>query len=123
MDGFDPKAQVKVIMATNRQDILDPALMRPGRLDRKIEFPYPDRRQKRLIFQVITNKMNLSEDVDLEEFINRPEKISAADIASICQEAGLLAVRKNRYVVISKDFEKAYKNVISKREKNYAFYS
>jgi 26S proteasome regulatory subunit T3 len=67
--------------------------------------------------------MNLSEDVDLEEFINRPEKISAADIASICQEAGLLAVRKNRYVVISKDFEKGYKNVISKREKNYAFYS
>ena len=123
MDGFDPKAQVKVIMATNRQDILDPALMRPGRLDRKIEFPFPDRRQKRLIFQVITNKMNLSEDVDLEEFINRPEKISAADIASICQEAGLLAVRKNRYVVISKDFEKAYKNVISRREKNYSFYS
>ena len=97
--------------------------MRPGRLDRKIEFPYPDRRQKRLIFQVITNKMNLSEDVDLEEFINRPEKISAADIASICQEAGLLAVRKNRYVVISKDFEKAYKNVISRREKSYSFYS
>ena len=123
MDGFDPKAQVKVIMATNRQDILDPALMRPGRLDRKIEFPHPDRRQKRLIFQVITNKMNLSEDVDLEEYINRPEKISAADIASICQEAGLLAVRKNRYVVISKDFEKAYKNVISKREKSYSFYS
>ena len=123
MDGFDTNAQVKVIMATNRQDILDPALMRPGRLDRKIEFPFPDRRQKRLIFQVITNKMNLSEDVDLEEFINRPEKISAADIASICQEAGLLAVRKNRYVVISKDFEKGYKNVISKREKNYAFYS
>ena len=123
MDGFDTNVQVKVIMATNRPDILDPALMRPGRLDRKIEFPFPDRRQKRLIFQVITNKMNLSEDVDLEEFINRPEKISAADIASICQEAGLLAVRKNRYIIISKDFEKAYKNVISKREKNYSFYS
>ena len=123
IDGFDELGRVKVIMATNRQDILDTALLRPGRLDRKIEFPYPDRRQKRLIFQVITNKMNLSEDVDLEEFINRPEKISAADIASICQEAGLLAVRKNRYVVISKDFEKAYKNVISRREKSYAFYS
>jgi 26S proteasome regulatory subunit T3 len=54
-------------MATNRADTLDPALLRPGRLDRKIEFPYPDRRQKRLIFQVITGKMNLSEDVDLEE--------------------------------------------------------
>ena len=65
--------------------------------------------------------MNLSEDVDLEEYINRPEKISAADIASICQEAGLLAVRKNRYVVVPKDFEKAYKNVIRKREKDFAF--
>lgn len=67
MDGFDQSTNVKVIMATNRADTLDPALLRPGRLDRKIEFPYPDRRQKRLIFQVITSKMNLSEDVDLEE--------------------------------------------------------
>ena len=110
-------------MATNRAESLDPALLRPGRLDRKIEFPYPDRRQKRLIFQVITNKMNLSEEVDLEEYINRPEKISAADISSICQEAGLLAVRKNRYVVLPKDFEKAFKNVIKKREKDYQFYN
>lgn len=67
MDGFDQTTNVKVIMATNRADTLDPALLRPGRLDRKIEFPFPDRRQKRLIFQVITGKMNLSEDVDLEE--------------------------------------------------------
>lgn len=122
MDGFDQTTNVKVIMATNRQDTLDPALLRPGRLDRKIEFPYPDRRQKRLIFQVCTNKMNISEEVDLEDFINRPEKISAADISAICQEAGLLAVRKNRYVVLSKDFEKAYKNCIRKREKDFNFY-
>ena len=67
MDGFDQTTNVKVIMATNRADTLDPALLRPGRLDRKIEFPYPDRRQKRLIFQVITNKMNMAEDVNLEE--------------------------------------------------------
>lgn len=53
-------------MATNRPDTLDPALLRPGRLDRKIEFPLPDRRQKRLIFQTVTSKMNLSDDVDLE---------------------------------------------------------
>lgn len=122
MDGFDQTTNVKVIMATNRHDTLDPALLRPGRLDRKIEFPFPDRRQKRLIFQVVTNKMNLSEEVDLEDFINRPEKISAADISAICQEAGLLAVRKNRYVVLSEDFEKAYKSCIRKREKEFAFY-
>jgi len=70
-------------MATNRADTLDPALLRPGRLDRKIEFPLPDRRQKRLVFQALTSKMNLSEEVDLEDFVSRPEKISAADIQAI----------------------------------------
>ncbi|CAG8822784.1 17348_t:CDS:2, partial [Racocetra persica] len=67
MDGFDQTSNVKVIMATNRADTLDPALLRPGRLDRKIEFPTPDRRQKRLIFSTITSSMNLSEEVDLED--------------------------------------------------------
>ena len=76
-------------MATNRADTLDPALLRPGRLDRKIEFPMPDRRQKRRVFQTVTSKMNLSEEVDLEDFVSRPEKISAADIHAICQEAGM----------------------------------
>jgi 26S proteasome regulatory subunit T3 len=67
MDGFDVSVNVKVIMATNRADTLDPALLRPGRLDRKIEFPLPDRRQKRLIFQTVTSKMNLAPEVDLED--------------------------------------------------------
>jgi 26S proteasome regulatory subunit T3 len=67
MDGFDQTVNVKVIMATNRADTLDPALLRPGRLDRKIEFPTPDRRQKRLVFQACTAKMNLSDEVDLED--------------------------------------------------------
>ena len=80
MDGFDQTVNVKCIMATNRADTLDPALLRPGRLDRKIEFPLPDRRQKRLILQTLTSKMNLSEEVDLEDFVSRPEKVSAADI-------------------------------------------
>lgn len=92
MDGFDQSTNVKVIMATNRADTLDPALLRPGRLDRKIEFPNPDRRQKRLVFQACTAKMNLSDEVDLEDYVNRPDKISAAQISSICQEAGLQAV-------------------------------
>lgn len=88
-------------MATNRQDTLDPALLRPGRLDRKIEFPLPDRlilgsilmfffsyfrRQKRLVFTTITSRMNLSDDVDLEDYVARPDKISGADINAICQE-------------------------------------
>ncbi|KAK2644647.1 hypothetical protein Ddye_019842 [Dipteronia dyeriana] len=95
MDGFDQTVNVKVIMATNRADTLDPALLRPGRLDRKIEFPLPDRRQKRLVFQVCTAKMNLSDEVDLEDYVSRPDKISAAEISAICQEAGMHAVRKN----------------------------
>ena len=123
MDGFDQTTNVKVIMATNREDTLDPALMRPGRLDRKIEFPHPDRRQKRLIFQACTSKMNLSADVDLETLVNRPDKISSATIAAICSEAGLQAVRANRYVVVPKDFEEGYRKHTQKSEKEYQFYS
>ena len=122
MDGFDQTTNVKVIMATNRADTLDPALLRPGRLDRKIEFPTPDRRAKRLIFQTITSKMNLSDEVDLEDYVSRPDKISGADIQSICQEAGMQAVRRNRYVIIPKDFEHAYKKVVTKKSDEYAFY-
>jgi len=122
MDGFDQTVNVKVIMATNRADTLDPALLRPGRLDRKIEFPVPDRRQKRLIFQVCTQQMNLDEKIDLEDYVSRPEKLSAAEIAAICQEAGLLAVRANRYVILNKDLEKAYKNNIKKADSEFEFY-
>jgi 26S proteasome regulatory subunit T3 len=122
MDGFDQTVNVKVIMATNRADTLDPALLRPGRLDRKIEFPRPDRRQKRLIFQVCTGKMNLSDEVDLEDYVSRPDNISAADIAAICQAAGLNAVRKNRYIVLPEDMEAGYKAQVKKDAEEFAFY-
>jgi 26S proteasome regulatory subunit T3 len=122
MDGFDQSTNVKVIMATNRHDTLDPALMRPGRLDRKIEFPLPDRRQKRLVFQACTAKMSLADEVDLEDFVSRPEKISAAEISAICQEAGLQAVRKNRYVILTKDFEESYRKHVKKADTEFEFY-
>lgn len=122
MDGFDQSVNVKVIMATNRADTLDPALLRPGRLDRKVEFPLPGRREKRLIFQVCTAKMNLSDDVDLEQYVARPDRISGAEIAAICLEAGMQAVRKNRYVVLQKDFDKAMKVCVKKSENEYEFY-
>ena len=85
-------------MATNRADTLDPALLRPGRLDRKIEFPLPDRRQKRLVFSTITAKMNLSDEVDLEDYVARPDKISGADINAIVQEVKLYSkhVKSNK---------------------------
>jgi 26S proteasome regulatory subunit T3 len=123
MDGFDQSTNVKVIMATNRADTLDPALLRPGRLDRKIEFPTPDRRQKRLVFQASTAGMNLSDDVDLEDYVNRSEKISAADVSAICNEAGLQAVRENRYIVLSKDFDNAYKKHVKRGVGEFTFYT
>eukprot|EP00923_Selenidium_pygospionis_P017509 GHVN01030815.1.p1 GENE.GHVN01030815.1~~GHVN01030815.1.p1 ORF type:complete len:423 (+),score=92.14 GHVN01030815.1:140-1270(+) len=123
MDGFDQTSTVKVIMATNRADTLDPALLRPGRLDRKIEFPLPDRRQRRLIFQTVTAPMNLSPEVELEDYVSRPERVSAADIAAICQHAGMQAVRKNRYVILPKDFEKGWKAHVKKHDQEFQFYS
>jgi 26S proteasome regulatory subunit T3 len=122
MDGFDQSTNVKIIMATNRHDTLDPALLRPGRLDRKIECALPDRRQKRLIFQACTAKMNLSEQLDLEDYVNRPEKVSSADISSICAEAGLQAVRNNRYVVLPQDFDEGYKKNVKKTDTEHEFY-
>ena len=123
MDGFDQTTNIKIIMATNRADTLDPALLRPGRLDRKIEFPVPDRRQKRLVFQVITSKMNLSEEVDLEDYVSRPDNINCAVINAICQEAGMQAVRKNRYIILPKDFEKGYKANVKGDSDDFQFYN
>lgn len=113
MDGFDQTSNVKVIMATNRADTLDPALLRPGRLDRKIEFPsLRDRRERRLIFTTISAKMSLSPEVDLDSLIIRNDPLSGAIIAAIMQEAGLRAVRKNRYNIIQADLEDAYSSQV-----------
>merc|ERR1712210_110229 len=94
LDGFDARSDTKVIMATNRIETLDPALIRPGRIDRKIEFPLPDEKTKRRIFGIHTGKMTLAEDVDLEEYIMSKDDLSGADIKAICTEAGLLALRE-----------------------------
>lgn len=90
--------------------------------DRNVQFVSPCSRQKRLVFSTITGRMNLSEDVDLEDYVARPDKISGADINAICQEAGMHAVRENRYIVLAKDFEKGYKNNIKKDEQEHEFY-
>ena len=92
LDGFDSRSDVKVIMATNQIDSLDPALIRPGRIDRKIEFPLPDIKTKRNIFKIHTSKMSLADDVDLEEFVLAKDDLSGADIKAMCTEAGMLAL-------------------------------
>ena len=109
LDGFASDDRIKVLAATNRIDVLDPALLRSGRLDRKIEFPnLRDRRERRLIFSTIAGKMSLSPEVDLDSLIVRNDPLSGAVIAAIMQEAGLRAVRKNRYNIIQQDLEDAY---------------
>lgn len=95
LDGFDERGDVKVIMATNKIESLDPALIRPGRIDRKIEFPLPDIKTKRHIFNIHTAKMTLGEDVDLEKFVMSKDELSGADIKAVCTEAGMLALRED----------------------------
>jgi len=115
LDGFDSRGDVKVLMATNRIETLDPALIRPGRIDRKIEFPLPDIKTKRKIFQIHTSRMTVSDDVNLEEFVMAKDELSGADIKAICTEAGLLALRERRMKVIHADFKKAREQVLYKK--------
>ena len=112
LDGFDDRGDVKVIMATNKIETLDPALIRPGRIDRKILFENPDQSTKRKIFTLHTSKMSLNEDVDLEEFITQKDDLSGADIKAICSEAGLMALRERRMRVQMADFRAARERVL-----------
>ncbi|CEP14990.1 hypothetical protein [Parasitella parasitica] len=115
LDGFDSRGDVKVIMATNKIDSLDPALIRPGRIDRKIEFPLPDVKTKRRIFNIHTSRMTLADDVDLEEFVMSKDDLSGADIKAICTEAGLMALRERRMKVVAEDFRKAKEKVLYRK--------
>ncbi|CAJ0571748.1 unnamed protein product, partial [Mesorhabditis spiculigera] len=116
LDGFDNRGDVKVIMATNRIDSLDPALIRPGRIDRKIEFPKPDEKTRLKIFQIHAGSMHFNKDVKLEELLARERDLSGADIKAICTEAGMLALRHQRKMVCREDFEKAIDTVRGARK-------
>ena len=115
LDGFDSRHDVKVIMATNKIESLDPALIRPGRIDRKIEFPLPDQKTKMQIFRLHTSRMNLDPDVNLEEFVAMKDDLSGADIKSLTTEAGLLALRERHMRVTKKDFITARERVIDRK--------
>merc|ERR1711874_213761 len=116
LDGFDSRGDVKVIMATNRIETLDPALIRPGRIDRKIEFPMPDFTTKKRIFDIHTSKMTLSDDVSIDEYILAKDDLSGADIKAICTEAGLMALRERRMKVTDEDFRKSKENVLYRKQ-------
>jgi proteasome regulatory subunit len=114
MDGFDPRGDVKIIGATNRIDILDPAILRPGRFDRIIETPLPDHKGRLAIFRIHTRSMKLDSDIDLNELAGMTEGVSGADIKAIVTEAGMMAIREERTKVCMKDFMRAIEKVIKK---------
>lgn len=115
LDGFDDRGDVKVIMATNKIESLDPALIRPGRIDRKILFEDPDLNTKKKILQIHTSKMTLADDVILDLVVTSKDDLSGADIKALCTEAGLLALRERRMQVTKQDFESAKERVLKNK--------
>jgi len=116
LDGFKPLDRVKVIAATNRIDILDPAILRPGRFDRIIEIPLPDLNGRYEIFKIHTRRVKLCEDVDLWELAKITEGASGAEIKAIVTEAGFFAIRENRKAICMEDFLRAVDKVLKKRK-------
>lgn len=96
LDGFEPAQNIKVLMATNRIDILDPALLRPGRIDRKIEFPNPNEAARLHIVKIHSRKMNLMRGINLKKIANAMKGASGAESKAVCTEAGMFALRERR---------------------------
>lgn len=116
MDGFDPKGNVKVVAATNRIDLLDPALLRPGRFDRSIEVPLPDEKGRAEILKIHTRKMNLADDVDFEKLAKVMKGMSGAEISVIVKEAGIFVLRRRGKQITMADFLKAHEKVVNTEE-------
>jgi proteasome regulatory subunit len=111
MDGFDERGDIRIIAATNRFDMLDEAILRPGRFDRLIEVPKPDPEGRKLIFQIHTRDMNVSDDVEFAELAELAEDASGADVKAICTEAGMFAIRDDRTEIEKRDFVEAWEKL------------
>ncbi|TFG33457.1 AAA family ATPase [Candidatus Thorarchaeota archaeon] len=111
LDGFETRGQVAVLGATNRPDILDPALLRPGRFDRIINFPLPDEDSRQEIFKIHTRGMNIDGEIDFGRLLAATQDRTGADIKSICTEAGMFAIRDKRVCVTEEDFKMAITKV------------
>ncbi len=118
LDGFEQRGDVKIIGATNRIDILDPALLRPGRFDRMIEFPVPDEVAREAIFSIHTRSLNLEEDINVKRYAELSEGATGADIKAICTEAGMFAIRRDSEVITKNDFKQAIEKVLRKLKNN-----
>uniref|UniRef100_A0A7S3FB96 AAA+ ATPase domain-containing protein n=1 Tax=Prasinoderma singulare TaxID=676789 RepID=A0A7S3FB96_9VIRI len=112
LDGFDSRGNIKVLAATNRPDTLDPALLRPGRLDRKVEFGLPDLKARADIFKIATKTMNCERDIRWELLARLCPNATPAEIRSVCTEAGMFAIRARKKTVSEKDFLEAVEKVI-----------
>ncbi len=110
IDGFKGLGNVKIIGSTNRKDTLDPAILRPGRLERHVYFPLPSIEARKEIFKIHTKSMNLGK-VDFEKLVESADSLTGADIRSVCTEAGYFAIREERTVVDASDFTKAISKV------------
>jgi len=110
MDGFDNRGDVRIMAATNRADMLDPALLRPGRFDRLIEIPLPDLASRLQILKIHSRNMHLS-DVDLDEIAGQTENTTGAELEAVCREAGMMAVRREAECVERVDFIEAVRKV------------
>src|SRR6056297_2480175 len=111
MDGFEERGNVRIIAATNRFDMLDRAILRPGRFDRLIEVPKPDPAGRELIFQIHTRDMNVADDVDFAELAELADDASGADVKAICTEAGMFAIRDDRTEILKQDFVDAWEKL------------
>ncbi|CAI0436149.1 unnamed protein product [Linum tenue] len=119
LDGFEASNKIKVLMATNRIDILDQALLRPGRIDRKIEFPNPNEDSRWDILKIHSRRMNLMRGIDLKKIAEKMNGASGAELKAVCTEAGMFALRERRVHVTQEDFEMAVAKVMKKEtEKN-----
>ncbi|MDO9097815.1 MAG: AAA family ATPase, partial [Candidatus Methanoperedens sp.] len=112
MDGFNPRGNVRIIAATNRPDILDLALLRPGRFDRFISIPMPNREVRAIILKIHSRRMKLSEDIDFDEIASLTEGANGSDLKAIAMEAGMFAVREERNSVGMEDFRNAIRKLI-----------
>merc|ERR1719205_106984 len=119
LDGFEATKNIKVIMATNRIDILDSALLRPGRIDRKIEFPPPNEEARLDILKIHSRRMNLTRGINLRKIAEQMGGSSGAEVKGVCTEAGMYALRERRVHVTQEDFEMAVAKIMQKdSEKN-----
>ncbi|KAG2609749.1 26S proteasome regulatory subunit 6A homolog [Panicum virgatum] len=123
LDGFSSDERIKVIAATNRADILDPALMRSGRLDRKIEFPHPSEEARARILQIHSRKMNVNPDVNFEELARSTDDFNGAQLKAVCVEAGMLALRRDATEVTHEDFNEGIVQVQAKKKSSLNYYA